>query len=133
MQASACLALQEATEAYMVHLFEDAVLCIAHAKRKTVMLSDIFNQPVVFEGKFFNVFFLCKINEVVTVTYTSLVKCIYGAQLARYRQLQLLIPRFFWLSLQKQKILLYWQNQIVLKCVLLCCVYEKEMYNTHSP
>ena len=41
MQASACLALQEATEAYIVHLFEDAVLCMAHAKRKTIMLSDI--------------------------------------------------------------------------------------------
>ena len=41
MQASACLALQEATEAYMVHLFEDSVLRMAHAKRKTVMLSDI--------------------------------------------------------------------------------------------
>ena len=41
MQASAFLALQEATEAYIVHLFEDAVLCMAHAKRKTIMLSDI--------------------------------------------------------------------------------------------
>ena len=41
MQASACLALQEATEAYIVHLFEDAVLCMAHAKRKTIRLSDI--------------------------------------------------------------------------------------------
>ena len=41
MQASACLALQEATEAYIVHLFEDAVLCMSHAKRKTIMLSDM--------------------------------------------------------------------------------------------
>lgn len=31
-QSSAILALQEATEAYLVHLFEDANLCAIHAK-----------------------------------------------------------------------------------------------------
>ena len=36
-QSSAILALQEATEAYLVHLFEDANLCAIHAKRVTIM------------------------------------------------------------------------------------------------
>jgi len=40
-QSSALLALQEATEAYLVHLFEDANLCAIHAKRVTVMTRDI--------------------------------------------------------------------------------------------
>ena len=41
MQASACLAIQEATEAYMCGIFEDANLCALHAKRVTVMVKDI--------------------------------------------------------------------------------------------
>ncbi|KAG6873755.1 histone H3-like centromeric protein hH3v [Termitomyces sp. Mi166 len=40
-QSSAILALQEATEAFIVHLFEDANLCALHAKRVTVMTRDI--------------------------------------------------------------------------------------------
>ncbi|KAG8882922.1 centromeric DNA-binding histone H3-like protein cse4 [Tulasnella sp. 331] len=40
-QSSALLALQEATEAYMVHLFEDTNLCAIHAKRVTIMQRDI--------------------------------------------------------------------------------------------
>ncbi|KZT36845.1 histone-fold-containing protein [Sistotremastrum suecicum HHB10207 ss-3] len=40
-QTSAILALQEATEAYLVHLFEDANLCAIHAKRVTIMQRDI--------------------------------------------------------------------------------------------
>jgi len=40
-QTSALLALQEATEAYLIHLFEDANLCAIHAKRVTVMQRDI--------------------------------------------------------------------------------------------
>lgn len=40
-QSSAILALQEATEAYMVHLFEDANLCAIHARRVTIMQRDI--------------------------------------------------------------------------------------------
>ncbi|GHJ84132.1 hypothetical protein NliqN6_0534 [Naganishia liquefaciens] len=40
-QSSALLALQEATEAYLVHLFEDANLCAIHAKRVTIMQKDI--------------------------------------------------------------------------------------------
>ncbi|ORZ34907.1 histone H3 variant CENP-A, partial [Catenaria anguillulae PL171] len=40
-QASALLALQEAAEAYLVHLFEDANLCAIHAKRVTIMPKDI--------------------------------------------------------------------------------------------
>ena len=40
-QRSAILALQEATEAYLVHLFEDANLCAIHAKRVTIMQRDI--------------------------------------------------------------------------------------------
>ncbi|KAG6810873.1 hypothetical protein H0H92_009994 [Tricholoma furcatifolium] len=40
-QSSAIMALQEATEAFMVHLFEDANLCAIHAKRVTIMVRDI--------------------------------------------------------------------------------------------
>ncbi|KAG8854488.1 centromeric DNA-binding histone H3-like protein cse4 [Serendipita sp. 411] len=40
-QTSALLALQEAAEAYLIHLFEDANLCAIHAKRVTIMQKDI--------------------------------------------------------------------------------------------
>ncbi|WVO16359.1 histone H3 [Cryptococcus depauperatus] len=40
-QSSAILALQEAAEAFLVHLFEDANLCAIHAKRVTIMQKDI--------------------------------------------------------------------------------------------
>ncbi|KAL2918088.1 centromeric DNA-binding histone H3-like protein cse4 [Polyrhizophydium stewartii] len=40
-QAHAILALQEAAEAFLVHLFEDANLCAIHAKRVTIMTKDI--------------------------------------------------------------------------------------------
>lgn len=39
-QSSAVLALQEATEAYMVGLFEDTNICAIHAKRVTIMPKD---------------------------------------------------------------------------------------------
>ena len=35
------MAIQEATEAYMVGLFEDTNLCAIHAKRVTIMPKDI--------------------------------------------------------------------------------------------
>ncbi|KAH3753684.1 hypothetical protein DPMN_188327 [Dreissena polymorpha] len=38
----ALMAIQEAAEAYIVHLFEDAMLCAIHAKRVTVMPRDIY-------------------------------------------------------------------------------------------
>ena len=40
-QSQAVLALQEASEAYMVGLFEDTNLCAIHAKRVTIMPKDI--------------------------------------------------------------------------------------------
>lgn len=40
-QASAVMALQEASEAYLVGLFEDSNLCAIHAKRVTIMPKDI--------------------------------------------------------------------------------------------
>ncbi|KAI0053570.1 histone-fold-containing protein [Auriscalpium vulgare] len=40
-QTSAILALQEASEAFLVHMFEDANLCAIHAKRVTIMTRDI--------------------------------------------------------------------------------------------
>ena len=40
-QSTAILALQEASEAYLVGLFEDANLCAIHAKRVTLMDKDI--------------------------------------------------------------------------------------------
>ena len=40
-QASAVLALQEASEAYLVSLFEDTNLCAIHAKRVTIMPKDM--------------------------------------------------------------------------------------------
>ncbi|KAK4685608.1 hypothetical protein P7C73_g4533, partial [Tremellales sp. Uapishka_1] len=41
-QRSAILALQEAAEAFLVHLFEDANLCAVHAKRVTIQPKDIW-------------------------------------------------------------------------------------------
>jgi histone H3 len=40
-QSSAVLALQEASEAYLVSLFEDTNLCAIHAKRVTIMPKDM--------------------------------------------------------------------------------------------
>ena len=40
-QSSAILAIQEAAEAYLVHLFEDTNLAAIHAKRVTIMPKDI--------------------------------------------------------------------------------------------
>ena len=40
-QSSAISALQEASEAYLVGLFEDTNLCAIHAKRVTIMPKDI--------------------------------------------------------------------------------------------
>ena len=40
-QTTAILALQEASEAYLVSLFEDTNLCAIHAKRVTIMPKDI--------------------------------------------------------------------------------------------
>ncbi len=40
-QSSAVLALQEASEAYLVGLFEDTNMCAVHANRVTIMEKDI--------------------------------------------------------------------------------------------
>ena len=40
-QSSTVMALQEASEAYLVGLFEDTNLCAIHAKRVTIMPKDI--------------------------------------------------------------------------------------------
>ena len=40
-QSSAIMALQEASEAYLVGLFEDTNLCAIHAKRVTIMVKDM--------------------------------------------------------------------------------------------
>ena len=40
-QSQAILALQEATEAYLVGLFEDTNLCAIHARRVTIMPKDM--------------------------------------------------------------------------------------------
>jgi len=40
-QSTALCCLQEAAEAYLVHLFEDTNLCAIHAKRMTIMPKDI--------------------------------------------------------------------------------------------
>lgn len=39
-QVAALIALQEAAEAYLVHLFEDCNICCIHAKRVTIMPRD---------------------------------------------------------------------------------------------
>lgn len=41
-QSSAVLALQEATEAYLVGLFEDTNMCAIHANRVTIMEKDVY-------------------------------------------------------------------------------------------
>ncbi len=40
-QSTAIMALQEASEAYLVSLFEDTNLCALHAKRVTIMPKDM--------------------------------------------------------------------------------------------
>ncbi len=40
-QASAMLAIQEASEAYLVSLFEDSMLCALHSKRITIFPRDL--------------------------------------------------------------------------------------------
>jgi histone H3 len=40
-QSAAILALQEASEAYLISLFEDTNLCAIHAKRVTIMPKDL--------------------------------------------------------------------------------------------
>ncbi|KAI1722395.1 core histone h2A/H2B/H3/H4 domain-containing protein [Ditylenchus destructor] len=40
-QSSSVMALQEAAEAYLVGLFEDANFCAIHAKRVTIMAKDL--------------------------------------------------------------------------------------------
>jgi histone H3 len=40
-QSSAIMALQEASESYLVGLFEDTNLCAIHAKRVTIMDKDM--------------------------------------------------------------------------------------------
>ena len=40
-QSNAIFCLQEAAEAYLVHLFEDTNLCALHAKRVTIMPKDL--------------------------------------------------------------------------------------------
>ena len=40
-QSSAIMALQEASEAYLIGLFEDTNLCAIHAKRVTIMSKDV--------------------------------------------------------------------------------------------
>merc|ERR1711977_154785 len=40
-QSSALMALQEASEAYLVGLFEDTNLCAIHARRVTIMVRDM--------------------------------------------------------------------------------------------
>lgn len=41
IQASALLALQEASEAYLIEMFEDSNLCALHDKRVTVLPKDL--------------------------------------------------------------------------------------------
>lgn len=41
LQAQALIALQEATEAYLVGIFEDANMCAIHANRKTLLRKDL--------------------------------------------------------------------------------------------
>ncbi len=40
-ESHALMALQEASEAYLVGLFEDVNLCAIHAKRVTIMVKDM--------------------------------------------------------------------------------------------
>ncbi|XP_063544247.1 histone H3-like [Cydia strobilella] len=48
-QSSAVMALQEASEAYLVGLFEDTNLCAIHAKRVTIII--FFNPPIAMTGR----------------------------------------------------------------------------------
>lgn len=50
-QVSSLLALQEATEAYIVSIFEDTNLCAIHAKRQTVTPKDLNLSMRIRNGK----------------------------------------------------------------------------------
>ena len=52
-QRVALAALQEAAEAFLVGLFEDANLCVLHAKRVTLMKKDL-DLALRIRGKFYN-------------------------------------------------------------------------------
>ena len=41
-RSAALMALQEASESFLVRVLEDANLCAIHAKRQTIMPKDIF-------------------------------------------------------------------------------------------
>ena len=49
-QRDALLCLQEATEAHLVHLFQDCMLLCVHAKRVTVMAKDLLLVRKIREG-----------------------------------------------------------------------------------
>mmetsp|Transcript_33869 Transcript_33869/g.49597 ORF Transcript_33869/g.49597 Transcript_33869/m.49597 type:complete len:120 (-) Transcript_33869:127-486(-) len=53
-QSSAVLALQEASEAYLVGLFEDTNLCAIHAKRVTIMPKDILLAKKIRGDRYYN-------------------------------------------------------------------------------
>lgn len=53
-QSSTVLALQEASEAYLVGLFEDTNLCAIHAKRVTIMPKDILLAKKIRGDRYYN-------------------------------------------------------------------------------
>ena len=53
-QSSTVLALQEASEACLVGLFEDTNLCAIHAKRVTIMPKDILLAKKIRGDKIYN-------------------------------------------------------------------------------
>ena len=53
-QSSTVLALQEASEACLVGLFEDTNLCAIHAKRVTIMPKDILLVKKIRGDKIYN-------------------------------------------------------------------------------
>merc|ERR1712212_623229 len=79
-QSSAVMALQEASEAYLVGLFEDTTLCAIHAKRVTIMPKDIQlarrirgerAQIVKYHWDYFLLIVWCKYQKVVIRNYGS--------------------------------------------------------------
>jgi histone H3 len=98
-QSSAILALQEASEAYLVGLFEDTNLCAIHAKRVTIMPKDIqvFSPPhpdaalpfsLSFPLLYFLFFYIFSPITLPPYKYTSLT-CLFSLSLSSLLFLQL--------------------------------------------
>nr|KAG5704928.1 hypothetical protein BaRGS_003911 [Batillaria attramentaria] len=98
-QSAAIGALQEASEAYLVGLFEDTNLCAIHAKRVTIMPKDI----QLARRAAFTRFQTLRLKKVFPekladqlISYGSCQFPTLGFVVERYKQVQAFVPEPFW-------------------------------------